>query len=244
MGSLHEPPPEPWRIRCRHDRHAASEAARLILDAWVRAGEKDFALALSGGRIAPVLYGELVRQSEARNSSLAGADFFWADERCVGVQHEESNYRVARASLLEPLRVPAERIHRMPGDLPPDRGVERMTREWEAWIKRRGPGRGWLDLVVLGVGEDGHVASLFPGNLPADLGSRAPFLSVVGPKPPPQRLTMGYRLLWEARLVMVLVTGTGKEEVVRKTLGGREDTPLGRVLRGRVDRETVLVDVG
>jgi 6-phosphogluconolactonase len=202
------------------------------------------ALALSGGRIAPVLYGELVRQAEMRKTRLAGADFFWADERCVGVHHEESNYRVARAALLEPMRVPAERVHRMPGDLPPDRGVERMTREWEEWVRKRGPGRGRLDLVVLGVGEDGHVASLFPGNLPADLASSAPFRSVVGPKPPPQRLTMGYRLLWEARLVLVLVTGSGKEEVVRRTLRGREDTPLGRVLRGRVDRETVLVDVG
>lgn len=213
----------------------------MVLDALVRHGETDFGLGLSGGRLAPALFRELVRQSQQRQCALQAVDFFWADERCVKPDDPDSNYRAARETLLAPLRIPAERVHRLLGEMPPDQAVVRAIADWEKWGRARGARGPRLDAVILGVGEDGHVASLFPENLPQDLASRAAFRAVVGPKPPPQRLTMGYPLLWEARLALIVITGPGKAEVVRRSISGSLDTPLGRVLRGRAGRETVVV---
>ncbi|MBX3747865.1 MAG: 6-phosphogluconolactonase [Verrucomicrobiae bacterium] len=240
-GDALPPNPDVWIIACRDDRHAASEAARTLLDAFVLDGERDFALALSGGRIAPILGSELARQAELRNTPFAEADFFWADERCVRPDHPESNYRVAKTSLLDRLAVAPARIHRLLGELPPDQAVIRANADWAQWAERRGPQREVLDCVLLGVGEDGHVASLFPDNLPSDLVSTLPFHSVVGPKPPPQRLTLGYPMLWNARRVIVLATGDGKAAVVRDSLAGRLESPLARVLHGRIGKPTVVI---
>jgi 6-phosphogluconolactonase len=232
-----------WRIQCRNDEHVIQEGARVLLDAFIRAGERDFAIALSGGRSAPGFYAELIRQSGLRRCSLAEADYFWADERCVPPDHKESNYRLAHEGLLEPLKVASSRIHRLPGELAPERAVENAIGDWIQWAERRGPNRGMLDAVVLGMGEDGHVASLFPQNLDRDLQCLAPFCAVTGPKPPPERLTVSYRVLWEASLVIVLVTGAGKAEILEKSLNGSCETPLARVLRGRTNRESIVVAV-
>src|SRR5690606_10230091 len=105
-----EPGADAWIIPTRGDHHAASEGARAILDAFVRSGQRDFALALSGGRIAPVLFGELVRQARARGVPMERADIFWADERCVRPDDAESNYLPARKHLLEPLGFVPERV--------------------------------------------------------------------------------------------------------------------------------------
>lgn len=222
-----------WLIPCRDDSHAAEETARTVLDAFIAAGERDFALALSGGRIAPRLFDALVRQSQQRRTPLGAADFFWADERCVPPTDPESNYRVARAHLLDPLGAPAARIHRLEGEAPPASAAAAANLDWATWSRRRGESRARLDCVLLGTGEDGHVASLFPENLAADLPAQAPFRAVTGSKPPPQRLTLGYPPLLNARKVLVLVTGTGKEEVLRRALAGDPALPLGRVLAGR-----------
>lgn len=242
MSSHNSNGTDAYWITCRDEQHAASEAARVVLDAFVRSAERDFSLGLSGGRIAPVLFAELVRQARFRQSPLGSSDFFWADERCVKPEDEASNYRIARSYLLEPLSVAPARIHRLSGELPPDRGAERANNEWAEWLDHRGesaPHR--LSCVLLGVGEDGHVASLFPQNLPRDLTIGTPFHAVVGPKPPPQRLTMGYPLLWDAEFLVVVATGAGKAAVVKMSLNGSMDTPLARVLRGRSGRETVVI---
>jgi 6-phosphogluconolactonase len=230
-----------WRITCRDNDHVVREAARVVLDAFVRAGERDFALALSGGRSAPPLFAELIRQSRLRRCELANADFFWADERCVPPDDAESNYRLAREGLLDPLNVAASRIHRLAGEWAQDRAIESAIADWAQWAERRGQGRAVLDAVLLGMGEDGHVASLFPDNLAGDLQCLAPYCAVTGPKPPPQRLSMSYRVLWEARLVIVVVTGEGKSGILQKSLTGACETPLARVMRGRSNRESVVI---
>jgi 6-phosphogluconolactonase len=230
-----------WWIRCHDDHHAASEGARIVLDSFVRAGERDFAMGLSGGRLAPILFSEMVRQAALRRAPLGSCDFFWADERCVPADHAESNFRIARAKLLDPLQVPSQRIHRLLGELPPDRAADRANMDWAQWTDTRANSGAVLDVVLLGVGEDGHVASLFPENLDRDLPASEAFRAVVGPKPPPQRLTMGYPLLWEARFVIVVTAGSAKETVIQESLEGTQDTPLARVLRGRPGRPTTIV---
>jgi 6-phosphogluconolactonase len=228
-----EAPPPVQEFHARDAAHAAAVAARIVMNARAAAAGRPFALALSGGRVAPLLLAELVRQSRTGSIRFADTDFFWADERCVPPDDDASNYGVARRTLLEPLGVAAERIHRLEGELDPARAATRANEAFARWAERPDQPDASLDLVVLGVGEDGHVASLFPDNLPADLAATAPFRHVRGPKPPADRLTMGYPLLWEAGQVVVLATGAGKEAVVRASLAGTVDTPLGRVLRGR-----------
>jgi len=93
-----------------------------------------------------------------------------------------------------------------------------------------------LDLVFLGMGEDGHVASLFPGDQEA-IESQAVYRAVTGPKPPPRRITLGYRTLAAAREVWVLASGEGKKEALKNSLADDGDTPLARVLQSRKNTE-------
>jgi 6-phosphogluconolactonase len=90
-----------------------------------------------------------------------------------------------------------------------------------------------LDLVLLGMGEDAHVASLFPGAPAEVVESAACYLPVTGPKPPPQRITLTFRTIRAAKTVWVLVGGAGKEAVLIQSLAPGADTPLARVLAGR-----------
>lgn len=230
-------------LAVRDDAEVARMAAGLVLDARVNTRGSDFGLALSGGRIAPVFFGELLRQAGLRGLDLGGLDYFWADERAVPPDHVDSNYRVFRETFLARCSVPAARVHRWQSELPPAAAVAAALADWDTWVARRAQRPPAFDLVVLGVGEDGHIASLFPENLLVDLDARAWFRAVIGSKPPPQRLTLGYPLLWSASLVLVLATGAGKDAVVRGSLDGSRDLPLARVLRGReaTGRPTVVL---
>ena len=97
-----------------------------------------------------------------------------------------------------------------------------------------------IDLVFLGMGEDSHVASLFPGDTEA-VQSRAVYRAVIGPKPPPRRITLGYPALAAAREVWVLASGAGKAGALRDSLAKDGDTPLARVLQSR-DKTEILTD--
>ena len=91
-----------------------------------------------------------------------------------------------------------------------------------------------LDLVLLGMGEDGHVASLFPNASPEILNCAAPFLAVGNsPKPPPTRISLSYQTIADARQVWALVSGAGKADALRETLKPDGSTPLARVIRSR-----------
>jgi 6-phosphogluconolactonase len=93
-----------------------------------------------------------------------------------------------------------------------------------------------LDLVFLGIGEDGHVASLFPHDTEA-FESCAVYRAITGPKPPPRRITLGYPALIEARAVWVLASGKGKSDILRSSLADDNSTPLARVLSSRTHTE-------
>src|SRR5450756_1347428 len=133
----------------------------------------------------------------------------FGDERCVPPDHPDSNYRMARESLLD--RVSPASVHRMPAELGPDEGAGLYAHI----VASVAP----LDVVTLGVGEDGHTASLFPGHpaLKATalvVGIREP------PKPPPQRVTLTLPALRSARRVIILATGAGKADAVAKAKRG------------------------
>lgn len=219
------------------------ESTAALVDAvaeqWVRwiralpAGDHRASVALGGGRVFRAFMEAARRQLQPAPPGLSQLDFFWGDERCVSPEDPESNYRLAHESFLAPLGVPAARIHRLRGEAVP---IE-AARAAEAVLRTAtgcGPGNlPVLDLVFLGMGEDGHVASLFPG-APAEVtGSTAVFLPVIGPKPPPQRLTLSYPMLAAAREVWVIASGAGKEAAWRESQKPDGSTPLARVLRER-----------
>ncbi len=166
-----------------------------------------YLVAVSGGRIARLFFSRMAELATASRMAWDSVHFFWADERCVLPSDRESNYWLAQEYLLRPLGIPERQVHRLCGELV----VELASVEAEQTLKRLAPetasGMPVLDLIFLGMGEDGHVASLFPGEPQEAMASRAVFRPVRGPKPPARRITMGYPVLAAARQVWVLASG-------------------------------------
>jgi 6-phosphogluconolactonase len=195
-----------------------------------------FTIALSGGRVAPVFFDAIVAADRVGGGhpvprlAFRPVHFFFADERCVPPGDPESNFSTARARLFEPLRVPSARVHRLRGEEVPAIAAHAAGAALRALLRTPPGDMPVLDLVCLGMGEDGHVASLFPGAPPEVTESPAVYVPAVGPKPPPQRLTLTFAALAAAREVWVLASGRGKEAALATSLAGGP-TPLGRVLR-------------
>jgi 6-phosphogluconolactonase len=194
-----------------------------------------FSTALSGGRIAGVFFAAIVDEVKAAPFSLTAAHFFWSDERCVPPGDAESNFHLANDLLFKPLATPASRVHRIPGEKAPAEASMLAESELRAIVISVHEGQPVLDLVMLGMGEEGHVASLFPGEAEELVKSAAVFRTVKAVKPPPIRITMGYRAIAAAREVWVLASGIGKEAALRESLDTRGQTPLAHVLKLRTN---------
>jgi 6-phosphogluconolactonase len=200
-----------------------------------------YAVALSGGRIAGRLFSAIAQLPNAPEL-LRDVHFFWSDERCVPSSDAESNYRLAKEFLLSPLRIPASNIHRIKGELSPGAAAAEAEGEMLQQVITDGVGKPVLDLVLLGMGEDGHVASLFPGEPEEVISSPQIYRPVVGPKPPPNRITLGYGAIAAAQQVWVLVSGAGKQVALERSLEPEGKTPLARVLAVRA-MTRILTDV-
>jgi 6-phosphogluconolactonase len=220
------------------DATLAREAAKSFLEKLAtRNKTTPFTVALSGGRIAKTFFTEIVRQSLAQPASFTGVHFYWADERCVPPTDPESNYAVARQLLLEPLMIPRPQIHRLQGEQPEPVALQEAVKEIVE-VAGLVEGQPQLDLVILGMGEDGHVASLFPGEPEAVMADPAVYRAVTAVKPPPKRITLGYGAIAKAVETWVMVSGAGKEKALGQSLSGTDGTPLGRVVKLR--KETLI----
>lgn len=211
-------------------------AAACVEDASeALAGRGACAIALAGGSVATSFLPRLAREP----LDWPRIDVFWADERAVPPDDPESNYGLARRLLLEPAGVPAARVHRMEGeatDLARAAGAYGAAMEGLLGTPPR------LDLVLLGVGPDGHVASLFPGH-PLLLEASRPVVSLAdAPKPPPRRLTLTLPVLTAAAHVVVAAMGRAKADVIRAAVeDAASPLPVALVLR-RAARVDVLLD--
>ena len=169
----------------------ASGVAERFLSA-VEGGAGRRSVALSGGRITEVVYRELVSKSESRNVAWEELDFFWADERCVPLEDAASNFRLAQDLLFGPLGVKDSQKFPFAGGKEP----ALMSQEGQAMIRQYfGGGDSEVpvfDFAFLGMGEDGHIASLFPENRDSDLNRTEPCYDVIASKPPPNRITLSY----------------------------------------------------
>ena len=217
---------------------AAAHVARQLQHAYEQRGVAH--LALSGGTSPGRMY-ELLG---VKREDLGGVEVWFADERCVGAEDEQSNYRLAAETLLAAAELPPERVHRMEGELGPREGARRYAEELARHTADAGqspPAVPVLDVVVLGIGPDGHVASLFPGASTLRAGEDAVCLGVSdSPKPPPERITLSLAVLRAARECVLLATGTSTADAVSAMLGEPSiHVPASLLRRGRL---TVIVD--
>lgn len=227
-----------------------AELAKAVASQWLKQlaerknqpNRRRYDVALSGGRIAKTFFSEIVHQAGQMPDGLfEDVHFFWADERCVPPDDPESNYNIARQLLFEPLKIPADQIHRLRGEMPEPLALREAVND----ILTAAPvakGQPVLEMVFLGMGEDGHVASLFPGEPEEVVRDEAVYRAVTAVKPPPRRITLGYAAIAAALEVWVMVSGAGKERALKESLSPTGKTPLARVLRERAETK-VFTDV-
>lgn len=173
-----------------------------------------FSLVLSGGSTPLPLYSRLTQEPYSKEITWSKTFFFWGDERCVPPDQAESNYGQARRALLEPLDIDSSRIFRMMGELSPDEAARSYARQLELFSKT---GRSWprFDMVLLGMGDDGHVASLFPGQISV-VERKSPVMAVTANYAgrPAQRVTLTPRVFNDAFQIVFLVKGESKAPAV------------------------------
>jgi len=174
--------------------------------------------------------------------SLAPVHFFWGDERCVPPEDPESNFKIANELLFRALEIAPDHIHRIRGEIQPEEAARVAATELRNTAVSFSAGQPVLDVILLGMGEDGHVASLFPTLSPAIADSKETYLAVTGSKPPPQRITLSHAAIAAARDVWVLASGLGKEQALQKSLMLNGQTPLARVLSRR-GHTTIFSDI-
>jgi 6-phosphogluconolactonase len=198
-------------------RQAAAAAVGTINDAVRTSGT--CSIVLSGGSTPRMLYGLLASDFRAQ-IPWANVQVFWGDERYVPPEDSRSNYRMAKEALLDHVPCPAANIHPMPTRFP---SADAAARDYERTLRNHFVGE-WphFDLVLLGIGDDGHTASLFPGSLA--LAERARWVvAAQAPVEPQLRLTLTLPALTRAAAVHVLVAGPTKADVLRHVFEGAGD---------------------
>lgn len=175
---------------------------------------------LTGGSTALIFLGSL----REANVDWSRIRLFWGDERAVAPDHPASNYGLAERLLLSPLGARAPLAERMPAELP---DLTRAARQYDAALPAA------LDLLILGVGDDGHVCSLFPGHPALEI--REPRVLAIedSPKPPPRRLTLSLPYVLASRQIWVVAVGARKLPVLRRAVSkGDTVTPFDMIVAG------------
>ena len=195
---------------------AAQYIVRVANEAIVTRGR--FTIALSGGNTPKKLYSLLGSEPYRSQIDWKLVDIFWSDERCVPPDSPDSNYRMAHEVLLSHIQIPAPQVHRMPADSPGrDAASLTYTQEMQHVFGTNGIPN--FDLIQLGMGPEGHTASLFP-HQPSLHETERLVIPVSVPKPPPDRLTFTPPILNAARNVLFLVTGADKADALHAVLEG------------------------
>jgi 6-phosphogluconolactonase len=178
-------------------------------------------LALSGGTTPRAVY--VLLGSEPFRSAIPWRNVhcFWGDERCVPPENPESNYRMVRESLLDRIAIPSGNIHRIAGELPPEQAAAQYEAELHSYFGSPSAGNMQFDLILLGLGDDGHTASIFPGTNAES--EQQKIVVAVSPRTVPQpRVTLTLPVLNQAKQILFLVSGERKAAIVKEILEGEE----------------------
>ncbi len=200
----------------------SSAAARLLARACAesKASEREFTVALSGGSTPRNLYLLLGSGDYMQAIDWQRVHIFWVDERCVPPDHEQSNFKLASDTFLSRVAIAPENVHRIKGEEPAEQAASNYE---DALRKFFGASvMPAFDLILLGMGEDGHTASLFPGS-PA-LAEQERLAVAAVPKQPPKvdRVTLTLPVLNNARQIIFLVAGSAKARILQEILTGAE----------------------
>jgi 6-phosphogluconolactonase len=202
-------------------REAARRFAELAVAFTSDAGR--FTVALSGGSTPKAMFQILAEKPFADSLPWPSIYFFWGDERCVPPDHAESNYRMANETLLSKVPVPRENIFRIPAE---DEDHERAAASYSETLRKFFAGeRPALDLVFLGMGADGHTASLFPGTAALQAGDRIAAPNYVE-KFQSWRITLTASAINMARSVIFLVAGADKAPALKEVIEGPRNPEL------------------
>jgi 6-phosphogluconolactonase len=194
---------------------AAGWVAAELTDSASARGRASFVL--SGGSTPETLY-ELLATRFADRVPWPSVDIFWSDERYVPHDHPLSNFRMAKEALLDRAGFPAGQVYPMPTHFPDPQAA---ARDYEAALTRYFDGApAVFDLMLLGIGADGHVASVFPGS--SAITSARTAVAVTAPAEPPSRLTLTLPVLAAARRIGVLVAGANKAPALAAVVGGAQ----------------------
>jgi 6-phosphogluconolactonase len=205
----------PECIIANDDKSFVNIAAARIADELRRAinARGSCSIMLCGGETPRMIYETLAGAELTRTVEWSKVTIFFGDERCVSPDHPASNFRMARESLLERLQASPLSIERMRAEERDARGAA------DDYASKLPPS---VDIVLLGVGEDGHTASLFPGSAALREETRL-VVPVFGPKPPHERLTITPPVIRNAAVTIVLASGINKAEIIRRALEGPFD---------------------
>jgi 6-phosphogluconolactonase len=200
---------------------AAEHVVKLASEAIAANGR--FTIALAGGSTPAPVYEKLAGDEFSARVDWSRVQVFWGDERCVPPDDPQSNYRMARLALLDRVPIPSGNIHRIRGEDEPEEAAALYARELQTVLggdaERGGPPAAGFDLILLGMGEDGHTASLFPGSRAVTEQKRwvmAQYLEVVAA----WRVTLTPVVINAAENIAFIVAGANKAERVREVLQG------------------------
>ncbi len=178
-----------------------------------------FTAALSGGKTPPALYTLLAGEPYLAQIPWPSVHLFWGDERCVPPDHADSNYRLARDLFIDRVPIPPANVHRMQGEMDPVEAAALYEEQLRTFFKPPGIEPPALDFILLGLGEDGHTASLFPGTAPIREKARWVEGHYVDEEKG-WRITLTPPVINAARTVVFLVAGFKKAAVLRDVLDG------------------------
>lgn len=212
---------------------AADRFAALASAAVAERGR--FSVALAGGSTPEPVYARLAEEPLDQEIDWTRVEVFWGDERCVPPDHPDSNYRMARQVLLRHVSVPDENVHRIKGELAPEEAAVAYRLELQKTLS----GDGRFDLILLGMGADGHTASLFPGTEAVNDRERS-VVPVYVAKADSWRVTLTLPVINAAREVMFLVVGERKASALAMVRAGQPlPAAMVRPVHGRL---TWLID--
>ena len=198
----------------------SKKAARQIADLSFQEGKQPLHIALSGGSTPALLY-EILAGKYKDKTNWERLHFWWGDERCEDPSSMESNFRMASEKMLSLVPVPQGHIHRIFGEAPQEEEALRYSREMDSLIPQR-DGFPVFDLILLGLGDDGHVASIFPGNLPL-MKSNSPCAVTTHPVTGQLRITLTGNSINNARRIFILVTGIAKSQRIAEIMNNKKE---------------------
>ncbi len=218
----------------------SEEAIQYSVSHWIETAQKaikergKFHVALSGGSTPNIIYQTLSKQPYAHQLDWSKIWLFWGDERAVAPDDPESNYHAAMQHGLSILPLNPHQIFRMEAEKKP---IEQAAEEYEALLEKH-LGKQYFDLVMLGVGEDGHTASLFPNTKALKVEDRLVVANWV-PQKDCWRMTLTYSCIRASRAVVIYAHGPSKKEIVKQVLQAPYDSPFPSSKIGEADRKAL-----